>query len=170
MQKTLWGNVILGPTARDVNDWADPNKDPVSKEDVLHTILSACRRLVPTFDVSDSFHSFSGARAKSDRGDWIIERCFTDGSADGRMVHAAGIDSPGIAGSPAIALELVELLREAGLDAAADPLFNPLRAANVVPKNGDDGLVYTPDDKTSINALNVAPEANVVCKCDRAHP
>ena len=167
VQKTLWGNVILGPTARDVHEWPDPSSDPMPKEDVLGTILSACRRLVPGFDVSDAFHSFSGARAKSTRGDWILERCFAEGSADGRLLHAAGIDSPGIAGSPAIALEMVELLKEAGLDAPADPHFNPRRAANVVPKDGDVGLVYTPDDKTKINALNVAPEANVVCKCEK---
>jgi glycerol-3-phosphate dehydrogenase len=167
VQKTLWGNVILGPTARDVHDWADPNHDPMSKEDVLGSILSACRRLVPGFDVSDSFHSFSGARAKSDRGDWILERCFAAGSTDGRFLHAAGIDSPGIAGSPAIALEMVELLKQAGLETQADPSFNPRRAANVVPKDGDVGLVYTPDDKMSVNALKVAPEANVVCKCEK---
>ena len=85
----------------------------------------------------------------------------------GRFIHAAGIDSPGIAGSPAIALEVVELLRGAGLDAEPDEAFNPTRAAVVTPKEGDDGLVYTPDDKTEINALGVAPEANVVCKCEK---
>ena len=39
----------------------------------------------------------------------------------------------------------------------------------VVPKvkGEEDGLVYTPDDKTSINALGVASEVNVVCKCER---
>merc|ERR1719377_352009 len=34
-------------------------------------------------------------------------------------------------------------------------------------KGEEDGLVYTPDDKTSINALGVASEVNVVCKCER---
>lgn len=28
-------------------------------------------------------------------------------------------------------------------------------------------LVYTPDDKTSVNALGVPPELNVVCKCEK---
>jgi glycerol-3-phosphate dehydrogenase len=39
----------------------------------------------------------------------------------------------------------------------------------IVPKvkGEEDGLVYTPDDKTSVNPLNVAPELNVVCKCER---
>ena len=34
VQKTLWGNLILGPTARDVHEWADPKIDPDSKESV----------------------------------------------------------------------------------------------------------------------------------------
>ena len=30
-QKTLWGNLILGPTARYQHEWPDPNVDPDSK-------------------------------------------------------------------------------------------------------------------------------------------
>jgi L-2-hydroxyglutarate oxidase LhgO len=168
VQKTLWGNLILGPTARDVHEWPNPDVDPDSKDDILQTILQGCRRLVPTFDVADSFHSFSGARAKSSRGDWIIERCATEEN----LIHAAGIDSPGIAGSPAIALEVVGLLEAAGLELTPDPSFNPKRAPVIFPKKGDllasgAELVYTPDDKESVNPLGVAPELNVVCKCEK---
>ena len=144
VQKTLWGNLILGPTARDQHEWPNPNRDPDSKEDVLAKILPACRRLVPSFDVADAFHSFSGARAKSTRGDWCAITCVSHlhrltyryayrcriiepSKSEPNFIHAAGIDSPGIAGSPAIALELVELLKSAGLSAAADPEFNPAR-------------------------------------------
>ena len=135
VQKTLWGNLILGPTARDVHEWPDGKTDPDAKTDILKTILQGCRRLVPTFDTDDSFHSFSGARAKSSRGDWILEQCVTEP----QLIHAAGIDSPGIAGSPAIALEVIELLKEAGLELQADPSFNPKRSALIVPKvKGED--------------------------------
>jgi len=163
VQKTLWGNLILGPTARDQHEWADPSVDPDSKDAILQTILSSCKKLVPAFDMGDTFHSFAGARAKSSRGDWIIEPSAVDGS----FIHAAGIDSPGIAGSPAIALEVVELLRQAGLSAAADEHFNPKRAPIIFPKQGDEGLVYTPDDKEAINAAGVGMAANVVCKCEK---
>ena len=167
VQKTLWGNLILGPTARDVHEWPNPETDPDEKEDVLRSILSACRRLVPDFNTDDSFHSFSGARAKSSRGDWIIERCFAPGALDGKLVHAAGIDSPGIAGSPAIALEVIDQLKQAGFSAPADPSFNPKRAAIIVPKLGDDGLVYHEDDKVSINPTGASAAENVVCKCEK---
>ena len=135
VQKTLWGNLILGPTARDQHEWPKPDVDPDSKDDILGKILPACRKLVPSFDVNDAFHSFAGARAKSSRGDWIIERCATEED----MIHVAGIDSPGIAGSPAIALEVVDLLKEAGLELQADPSFNPKRSALIVPKVKGEG-------------------------------
>ena len=163
VQKTLWGNLILGPTARDQHEWPNPDVDPDSKEEILQKILYNCKKLVPAFDMGDTFHSFAGARAKSDRGDWIIERS----AADADFINVAGIDSPGIAGSPAIALEAVELLKQAGFDAPADASFNPKRAPIIFPKDGDEGLVYTPDDKESVNAAGVAPEANVVCKCEK---
>jgi len=163
VQKTLWGNLILGPTARDQHDWADPDVDPDSKDAILQKILFNCKKLVPAFDMEDTFHSFAGARAKSSRGDWIIERS----AADASFVHAAGIDSPGIAGSPAIALEVVDLLKQAGLDAPADPTFNPKRAPIIFPKRGDEGLVYTPDTKEELNSAGVSPRENVVCKCEK---
>mmetsp|Transcript_13686 Transcript_13686/g.34085 ORF Transcript_13686/g.34085 Transcript_13686/m.34085 type:complete len:664 (-) Transcript_13686:198-2189(-) len=163
VQKTLWGNLILGPTARDQHEWPNPDVDPDSKDDILGKILPACRKLVPSFDVNDAFHSFAGARAKSSRGDWIIERCATEQD----MIHVAGIDSPGIAGSPAIALEAVALLKEAGLELTPDPSFNPKRAPVIFPKDGEEGLVFTPDTKTEVNSAGVSPRENVVCKCEK---
>jgi len=170
VQKTLWGNLILGPTARDVHEWADPGTDPETREQVLQKILASCRRLVPGFNTDDAFQSFAGARAKSTEGDWIIR----PSEADADFILAAGIDSPGIAGSPAIALEVVDLLEQAGLALNKKDNFNPHRAPIVTPKDhekdallGGAPLVYTPDDKTSINADGVAPEQNIVCKCEK---
>lgn len=80
------GNLILGPTARDLHVPSHMNE---SREDVQRFILAKCRKLVDAFDPSKFFfffffffstiaeeviHSFSGIRAKSDRNDWIIER------------------------------------------------------------------------------------------------
>lgn len=163
VQKTLWGNLILGPTARDIHEWIDPVSDPDSKEDVLAKILSACRGLVPDFNTDESIHSFSGARSKTNVGDWIIQ----PSPKEPQFIQAAGIDSPGIAASPAIALEVVQLLKKAGLDAASNKAFNPKRAAVIKPKRGDEGLVYTPDSKEEINSKEISPEANVVCKCEK---
>ncbi len=96
----------------------------MGRESVQEYILSKCKQLCPYFDPKETIHAFCGARAKSSRGDWIIE----PSAQDGNFIHVAGIDSPGLAGSPAIALEVVRLLREAGLDTPPNETFNPNRA------------------------------------------
>jgi len=159
----LWGNLILGPTARDQHEWPDARTDPDSKEDILAKILSACRQLVPDFDTNESIHSFSGARSKTDVGDWIIQ----PSPKDPHFIQAAGIDSPGIAASPAIAQEVTKLLGQAGLRMDPNASFNPKRAPIIRPKRGDEGLVYTPDTKEAVNSAGAPPEANVVCKCEK---
>jgi glycerol-3-phosphate dehydrogenase len=93
-QTTLWGNLILGPTARDVYKAEAREMSPAA---IQEYILSKCKRLIPHFDAKESFHAFCGARAKSTRGDWIIEHS----AKNKRMILVAGIDSPGLAGSPA---------------------------------------------------------------------
>jgi len=77
-------------------------------------------------------HSFSGARAKNTTGEWQIGPV----PSAPHFINAASIDSPGIAASPAIALDVVQMLVDAGCVAAAtvDSNFNPNRAPIVVPK------------------------------------
>ncbi len=128
VQQTLWGNLILGPTARDLHNPEHMNQ---SNEDVQRFILAKCRKLVDAFDPKEVIHAFSGIRAKSDRNDWIIER---SAKAD-NFINVAGIDSPGLAGCPAIALEVVRMVGES-LKLAPNPNFNPNRGAIIVPKTG----------------------------------
>mmetsp|Transcript_38880 Transcript_38880/g.82061 ORF Transcript_38880/g.82061 Transcript_38880/m.82061 type:complete len:609 (+) Transcript_38880:32-1858(+) len=151
VQGTIWGNLILGPTARDVHD---PDERLSTKDSVARHILSNCKKLVPGFDAKEVIHSFSGARAKTDRGDWIIEESV---EADG-FLHAAGIDSPGLAGSPSIALKIVDMLKERGLELEKNPNFNPNRRPIIVPKSGWKGLKVGAEGE---------PEKNVVCKCEK---
>ena len=161
VQTTLWGNLILGPTARDVYK---PEARDMSDESVQEYILSKCKKLVPYFNPKETFHAFCGARAKSDRGDWIIEQS----SKNKRFIHVAGIDSPGLAGSPAIALEVVRLLSNAGLDTPANPNFKPNREPIIIPKVGMRGLKMGPVGKNDSDGGDEAKmAANVICKCEK---
>ena len=108
VQTTLWGNLILGPTARDTYL---KEKMDMSDEDVQEFILGKCKDLVPGFDAKQVIHGFVGARAKNSTGDWIIQ----ESGVNPKFIQAAGIDSPGLAGSPAIALHVVGLLQKNGL-------------------------------------------------------
>ena len=58
VQKTLWGNLILGPTARDTMRRSesggeyepDPEVLGEHHDNILGYVLSKCRNLVPSFD------------------------------------------------------------------------------------------------------------------------
>ena len=163
VQTTLWGNLILGPTARDVHLEDAKN---MSESSVQEYILSKCKQLCPYFDPKETIHAFCGARAKSSRGDWIIE----PSAKDGNFIHVAGIDSPGLAGSPAIALEVVRLLQNAGLQTPPNTNFNPNRAPIIMPKNGMKGLKMGPVGKNDSNGTEEEEEkmaSNVICKCEK---
>jgi glycerol-3-phosphate dehydrogenase len=128
--------------------------------------LSKCKQLCPYFDPKETIHAFCGARAKSSRGDWIIE----PSAQDGHFIHVAGIDSPGLAGSPAIALEVVRLLREAGLETPSNVSFNPNRAPIITPKAGMKGLKMGPvgkNDSNGTDAEEAIMASNVICKCEK---
>ena len=194
VQSTLWGNLILGPTARDMHNEQHANQ---TATEIQAQIMSACKKLVSAFDAKKVIHAFNGARAKSDRGDWIIEASQVNKNFINvcqrhqavsklfwcpllisvrrcclflRLRQVAGIDSPGLAGSPAIALEVVRLLGVAGLELQRNPTFNPNRAPIITPKpralvlKGPRALKMTPEYDPS---ANIDPAANVVCKCER---
>jgi glycerol-3-phosphate dehydrogenase len=154
VQSTLWGNLILGPTARDTYL---PEVMAETNDQIMTYILQKCRQLVPGFDATQVFHGFWGSRAKSTRGDWILE----PSKMDPHFIHAAGIDSPGLAGSPAIAVEIVRLLAAAGLTLEPNKNFNPIRAPIIRPKNSWKGIRAGPVGKYT------NPNENVVCKCEK---
>ena len=82
----------------------------------------------------------------------------------------AGIDSPGLAGSPAIALEVVRLLQEAGLKTPPNDSFNPNRAPIITPKVGFKGLKMGPVGKNDSNGTDAEEKkmaSNVICKCEK---
>jgi glycerol-3-phosphate dehydrogenase len=65
----------------------------------------------------------------------------------------------GLAGSPAIAVEVCRLLFAAGLGQSQNPLFNPNRAPIITPKDGWKGL--------SATGKATDPKSNVICKCEK---
>lgn len=76
----------------------------------------------------------------------------------------AGIDSPGLAGCPAITLEVVRLLSQTE-KLQQKRNFNPNRSAIIVPKAGFKGLKMSKFEERHKNSDD--PKANVVCKCEK---
>ncbi|MGC2331778.1 MAG: NAD(P)/FAD-dependent oxidoreductase [Candidatus Acidiferrales bacterium] len=115
LTKTLWGNVLVGPTARYILDKNDYENDRLSVEDFARST----KILLPDIEPSDFVRAYSGIRPKlippsspsvhaHGRGmaDFIIER----DPEFPRVVQLIGIESPGLTSAPSIAEHVAELV------------------------------------------------------------
>jgi glycerol-3-phosphate dehydrogenase len=102
--QTAHGNILVGPTSVDVQD-----KDDTSvRASALNEVFKTAQKSVPSVSIRDMITSFAGIRAHDESSDFIIGPSDKDPS----FINAAGIESPGLAASPAIALELEKILIE----------------------------------------------------------
>ncbi|MHB0859529.1 MAG: FAD-dependent oxidoreductase [Anaerolineae bacterium] len=105
--RTIHGNVMLGPNAEQIDDKEDVSTTSVG----LNEVMAGALRLVPLLNPRDVIRTFAGLRATGSSGDFVIDIPRRSGG----LLTLAGIESPGLTASPAIAGHVVELLREAGL-------------------------------------------------------
>ncbi len=106
--RTIHGNVMLGPNANSVDDKTDLS----TTAEGLEEVMSGALKLVPGINRRDIIRTFSGLRASGSTGDFYIESpCHTQG-----LVVLAGIESPGLTASPAIAQYVISLLAQAGME------------------------------------------------------
>lgn len=101
---TYHGNLMLGPTAEYTEDGADTS---VSEES-LDMVDALARKSVPNIDIKSSIRVFTGVRAKPDTGDFMI---FNSKVIPG-VYHVGGIESPGLASSPAIAEYVKDMIKK----------------------------------------------------------
>ena len=116
LTKTLWGSVLVGPTAKYIEDKSDYE----SHRESVDYFASLARHLLPSITASDLIPSYSGIRPKlipppaSRRpedptvADFIIER----DTEFPRVVQLIGIESPGLTSAPSIAEQVSELASE----------------------------------------------------------
>ncbi len=119
---TVDGNLILGPTADDIQD----KTDTLTTTEGLKRVAEATSKLVPALDpYRTTITQYAGLRAVCSTGHWEVrpsERC-------PRLIHAAGIRSTGMSGSPEIARRISEMLAEQGLALRPRPGYQPRRPA-----------------------------------------
>ena len=107
---TVFGNVMLGPTADDIED-----KDATgSTRDGIARLLAQGRQIMPRLLDEEVTSVYAGLRAATEHSDYVIEL-----HPDQRYVCLGGIRSTGLTASMAIAEEALRLLAAAGLECEA---------------------------------------------------
>lgn len=146
---TVDGNLLLGPTSVDMED----KENTETTADGFSKIISEARENVNEIPFGKVITSFCGLRAVGSSGDFIIN------SPKKRFINAAGIESPGLSSSPAIAKMLVDLLKEQGLSLSENTSFNPIRRSAHYFKNAE------LSEKNEIIKKNPA-YGKIVCRCE----
>lgn len=101
---TVHGNLLLGPTAEDIDD-----KEAIcTTAQGLDQVLAGTAATVRNIPVRKVITSFSGLRAHEDHDDFILQEAE---GAPGFM-DAVGIESPGLSSAPAIGTYLARLVQE----------------------------------------------------------
>lgn len=115
---TAHGNLLVGPNSTEISDKDDVATTPCGIEEILSVAAKSVEKL-PNLPITN----FAGLRATADTNDFIIEELKTHKG----FVNVAGIESPGLTASPAIAEYVIEILKSSGLQLKENPKFNPKR-------------------------------------------
>ncbi|MGW1721462.1 FAD-dependent oxidoreductase [Streptomyces sp. NPDC002306] len=148
---TVYGNVLLGPTAEDLDDRGATG----STAEALTRLRERGRRILPELLAEEVTAVYAGLRAATEHDDYRIRA--HPGQA---YVTVGGIRSTGLTASLAIAAHVVELLVADGLDPAPVRELEPVRMPNL-------GEAFTrPYQRAELIAAD--PEyGTLVCHCER---
>jgi len=148
---TTFGNVLLGPTAVDIQDKGDRSSTPEG----IDSLLAAGRRIMPELLDHEATATYVGLRAATEHGDYQLALFAPEG-----YVSVGGIRSTGLTASLAIGEHVRALLEDAGAALVARDELPPLRMPNLgeaFPRPYADGERIAADPAYG----------EVVCFCER---
>lgn len=150
---TTHGNAIIGP-----NSNTAVNKDDSGMTSAgLAEIWEGAQKLVPGLRPNHTISMFAGLRATGNAPghDFVIEI-----PAEQRgLVNLGGIESPGLTSAPAIALRVVDLMRDAGVPLQEKRNWNPIRPPRPHFRN------LPREEQIKLIRENPA-YARVICRCE----
>jgi len=158
---TMHGNTVIGPNAHELDDKEDSEVTRAGLEEVW----ADARKLVPGLDLRYAIAIFAGLRPGGNgpcktpgikyNKDFIVE---IPENVQG-FVNLGGIESPGLTCSPAIAVRVIEMLKDAGEKLEEKRDWDPIRSAR--PRFRD-----LPPDQQKILIQNDPRYGRIVCRCE----
>lgn len=103
LQKTIHGNLMIGPDSIPVEELEDEQKN----WERLCLLWNSCAEMIPTFDRKDIIRTFTGERINV-QNEFQLENLLVDKS----LIRIDGIKSPGLTVAPAIATKVEKMLSE----------------------------------------------------------
>ena len=148
---TVDGNLIVGPTALDIDDGDDVS----TTSEGLNAIYTAATKSVPLVSLRNAITSFSGNRAHPVSDDFVIG----SSAVNKKFINAAGIESPGLSSAPAIAEMVEEILNDltGGMEKKSD--YNPVRPEPVRFRH------MSTEERAELINKNKA-YGRIVCRCE----
>ncbi|SDY97502.1 glycerol-3-phosphate dehydrogenase [Proteiniborus ethanoligenes] len=150
---TYYGNLLIGPDANDNTD----KEDTSTHLERIAKIYNQTKALYNKIDPRQFIRSFTGIRARSSTDDFIIEETRVKG-----FINVAGIQSPGLTSSPAIAKMVIGILADGGLKLEINPNFDPYRKPIITKKP----LRPIKEIKDLIE-LPLGSKGRIVCRCEQ---
>ena len=145
---TVHGNLLIGPTANDIDD----KEDTATTAAELDEVRAKAGLAVKDLPLRQTITSFAGLRAHELRHEFFLQE-----AAPG-FVDCAGIESPGLSASPAIGQAVAELVQSI-LHLPENPDFNPRRKGILDPKT----LSFA--ERAALVQKNPA-YGQIICRCE----
>ncbi|MHA1730225.1 MAG: NAD(P)/FAD-dependent oxidoreductase [Promethearchaeota archaeon] len=149
---TIHGNTFIGPNSNPQDDKADVATTTLG----LNEIISGAKKLFPNISLRSAITNFAGLRAISNHDrDFIIESSEIDG-----FINVAGICSPGLSSSLAIAEKVVKILiDDVGVKLVEKSNWNPIRLPPIRLKDMNESSLS--------NAIKRNPQwGRIICRCE----
>ena len=147
---TVHENLFIGPNAVDIDDKENKSTTQLG----LDEIKKAANITTSKINYRESIRNFAGLRAISSTGDFIIEE---NDDVKG-FIDVAGIKSPGLTCAPAIAEDVVKILKEAGLDLE--------RKTNFISRRKQVRFMDLSVDERNELIKENPQYGNIVCRCE----
>ena len=148
---TVYGNILLGPTAEDLGDKSATE----TTADGLKFLLEKGKQILPQLLDEEVTATYSGLRAATEHSDYQIEMY-----REQRYLCVGGIRSTGISAALGIAEYAAELLREAGLELTRKAEFKPVHLPSI-------GQAQTRPHQDAETIRRDPSYAEMVCHCER---
>ena len=148
---TVDGNLLIGPTAEDIDDKTDKSTT-LNGFNVIKTFaVKSC----PAVSTRNAITSFTGLRAHPVNDDFILG----PSKVNAQFIHASGIESPGLTSAPAIAEYLTDVIVSAIGEVEDNSSFNGIREDVFRFRHATD------EEKAAAIAKNPA-YGRIICRCE----